>query len=888
MAELRAELEAALQSTYAIERELGRGGMATVFLAQDLRHDRPVALKVLHPELGATLGPERFLREIRLCARLQHPHILTVLDSGEVTRQGGVPLLWFTMPYVEGESLRVRLTRERQLPVEDALRIARETADALDYAHRHGVVHRDIKPENILLSGDHALVADFGVARALGGGGERLTETGLAVGTPSYMSPEQASGERELDGRTDIYALGTVLYEMLAGEPPFSGPTAQAIVARVLTESPRPLGTTRQGLPSAVDAVIARAMARTPADRYGTAHQFAQALSEAERATHRPARPSSSEAARPQPTSSRRPVSLAGVLVLGFALGLGVLFAWRSTHKGAPTPEGARTIAVLPFENMGDTTDIYFADGMTDAVRGKLTGLPGFRVISRGSSIQYKESPKSPQEIGAELGTNYLLTGTVRWQKAASGSRVQVSPELIDVRDGTTRWQQPFDAALSDVFQMQADIAGRVAQALNVALGTEDRGRLAERPTANLAAYDAFLKGEEVSGGMTEANPPTLRIAALHYEQAVALDSTFALAWAQLSRARSRIYVNGVPTPELAEQARTAAERAVTLAPDRVEGRIALGFYYSAVNGDVRRELEEYAKARKRWPDHPDLLSATALAEMSTGRWQESVELLRRVVQSDPRSTSAHGRLARALLWVRRPAEALEISDRTLRLAPGDLITIEEKAMAHLSTGDLARARATIRNPAGVEPTVLAAYVATYWDLGWLLDDAQQQLVLRLTPASFDGDLGNRAIVYAQIHHYRGNLAASGAYADTARAAFEAQLKETPNDVQRHVLRAWALAYAGRTAEAIREGERWLLAGSPATSDGFSGPYYRHLLTRIYLLAGEKERALDQLESLLKIPYYLSPGWLSVDPTFDPLRGDPRFERLVKSEAVRF
>jgi len=887
MTELRPQLEAALQATHAIERELGRGGMATVFLAQDLRHDRPVALKVLHPELGASLGPERFLREIRLCARLQHPHILTVLDSGEVTRPDGPPLLWFTMPYVEGESLRDRLTRERQLPVEDALRLARETADALDYAHRHGVVHRDIKPENILLSGDHALVADFGIARALGGGGERLTETGIAVGTPAYMSPEQASGERDLDGRTDIYALGAVLYEMLAGEPPFTGPTAQAIVARVLTESPRALSTTRQGLPPAVDAVIARAMARTPADRHPTAAQFAHALSDAERGTHRPAeRPPSAPTGR-EPKRARRPVPLAGVLALGFLLGLGVLFAWRSSHKGAPTPEGARTIAVLPFENMGDTTDGYFADGMTDAVRGKLAGLSGFRVISRGSSIQYKDSPKVPREIGAELGTQFVLTGTVRWQKTGSGSRVQVSPELIDVREGTTRWQQPFDASLSDVFQVQADIAGRVAQALDVALGTDERGRLAERPTANLAAYDAFLKGEDVSSSLGNSDPPVLRRAAAYYEQAVALDSTFALAWAQLSRARSFTYTNGVPTPALAEQARSAAEQAIAMAPRHPEGRLAMGDYYAVVVNDNRRALEQYQEGRKLSRDDTDLLTASAVAEQTAGRWQASMELLRRAAAVDPRSMVTARRLGRAFLWLRRYPEALEAFDRTLALAPGSSAAIEEKAMVYLAMGDLARAREVIRDPPGVEPAALVAYMATYWDLGWVLDDAQQRLALRLSPGAFDGDRGNWGIVFAQLYGFRGDMALARVYADSARIAFEAQLKETPNDAQRHLLLALALAYLGRKAEAIHEGERWAAALS-IEENGFSGPYNQHLLTRIYLLTDEPERALDRLEPLLKIPYYLSPGWLSVDPTFDPLRGNPRFERLVKSASVQF
>ena len=278
MADLAPELSAALAGRYAIERELGRGGMATVYLARDLRHDRPVALKVLHAELAAGIGPERFQREIKLCARLQHPHILTVHDSGEIVARPAT-LLWFTMPYIEGESLRDRLTRETQLPLDVALGIAREAADALDYAHRHGVIHRDIKPENILLAEGHALVADFGIGKALAqAGSDKLTETGLAVGTPAYMSPEQAAGTAELDARSDIYSLATVLYEMLAGETPFAGPTAQAMIARRFMETPRPLRQLRESVPEQVEQAVQRGLARTAADRFATAAQFAAAL----------------------------------------------------------------------------------------------------------------------------------------------------------------------------------------------------------------------------------------------------------------------------------------------------------------------------------------------------------------------------------------------------------------------------------------------------------------------------------------------------------------------------------------------------------------------------------------------------------------------------------
>src|SRR5687768_2318303 len=267
-------LKAALADRYTLDRELGRGGMATVWLAHDLKHDRPVALKVMRPELAATLGPARCLREIRLCARLQNPHILAVLDSGTVGQgDGGTELLWFTMPFVEGESLRGRMARESQLPLDDALRIVREVADGLHYAHQHGVIHRDIKPENVLLSGTHALIADFGIARAVAADDQRddrLTETGTTVGTPHYMSPEQAAGERSVDARSDVYSLGCVLYETLAGEPPFTGPNQQAILAKRLTGPAPRLGGVRD-IPAGVERAVARALARTPGDRFASA-----------------------------------------------------------------------------------------------------------------------------------------------------------------------------------------------------------------------------------------------------------------------------------------------------------------------------------------------------------------------------------------------------------------------------------------------------------------------------------------------------------------------------------------------------------------------------------------------------------------------------------------
>jgi serine/threonine protein kinase/tetratricopeptide (TPR) repeat protein len=879
--DLRDQLQANLADRYVLERELGRGGMATVYLAHDLRHDRPVALKVLHPDLAHALGPERFLREIKLAARLQHPHILSVHDSGETAGH-----LWFTMPYVEGESLRDWLKREKQLPVEDGLRITTEAARALHYAHQHGVIHRDVKPENILLTRDGTtLLADFGIGRALGmpAPGERLTETGVVVGTPVYMSPEQATGERVLDGRTDIYSLGVVLYEMLAGEPPYTGPTAQAIIARRFSGEVPNIRRLRPAVPEAVEQAVLKALAPVPADRFQTAAEFARALAGAARGTSALPQPPppSSLPAKPRRGRPGIPTALAFGLGLVAMASMGMLL-WQRSHRATePSAGGPKRLAVLPFQNIGRAEEEYFADGITEAVRGKLTALPGLRVTARSSSNEYKKTTEAPQQIGQELGVKYLLTGTVRWEKRPEGtSRVQVTPELIQVTTAEAKWQQPFDASVTDVFQVQADIAGRVAEALNLALGASEREQLAEKPTQNLAAYDAYLKGEETAQGIWGVNPATLHRAADYYEQAVALDSGFVLAWAQLSRVLSYAYFNGTPSAADADRARSAADRAVALSPNRVEGRIALGDYYRYIKADFAQALEQYTQGQRRAPNNADLLTGMALAQQGSGKWAEAVGYLQKAVALDPRSITAIRRLAFTQLWLRRYPEALEASDRALALGPTNLQALETKAMTHLAQEDLEAARRVIRAvPVGVEPTALVAYLGYYWDLFWLLDEEQQRLLLRLTPSAFD----NRwiwGLVLAQTYAHRGDQARARAYADSARLAFEEQLKLTPEDAQVHVLYGLALAYLGRKVQAVKEGERGL-ALRPVTKDAYQGAYIQHQLARIYLLVGEPEKALDRLEPLLKIPYYLSPGWLKIDPNFAPLRGNRRFERLV-------
>jgi serine/threonine-protein kinase len=926
------KVKKALASRYKVERVLGEGGMATVYLAQDLKYHRSVAVKVMRPELASTLGADRFLREVEIAARLAHPHILPMYESGEA--QG---LLYYVMPYVEGETLRERIQRETQLPVEDALKIAREVSEALAYAHARGIIHRDIKPANILLGGGHATVADFGIARAVNTtSNEVLTQTGLAVGTPHYMAPEQAMGDREVDARADIYAVGALLYEMIAGEPPFTGPTPRAIVTRSMTEIPRSLTSSRTGLMPDVDRVALKALAKSPADRYPTATALAAALDQALDVTHSGARPAIAQAG-PAPLQVLGLFLLAGsaVLAMAYALvrqsglpqwmfllavllmvaglpimllcarggssrsgirrfltlrnglaggvlafaGWGVLAAvlvLRSPAVAGASSQGPR-LAVLPFTNRGAPEDAYLADGIADEVRGKLAGLGTFQLIARGSSDQYRESTKSPQVIGRELDVKYLLTATVRWAKAADGtSRVQVVPELIDTRSGDVTWQQSYDANLTDVFQVQTEIASRVAGALGVALGSQQETRLAERPTDNLAAYDLFLKGQAIAG----TDPASLRRTIAFYEQAVALDSSFAEAWAALAGDLASLYGNSVPDPNVDRRSLAAAEQALRFDPDGPKGHWALFRYYRSVRNDNVEAERHLKEALRLAPNNPEYLGLAGVVERAAGRWEEALAHTQQGFRLDPRSVRTSYRLTDTYLWLRRYPEALAASEATLALAPSDVSIIQEKAMVYLGQGDLAGARGVIREASSTAAPELAAYFGTYWDLYWVLEEPEQQLLLRLTPAAFDNDRGTWATVLMQLSWLRGDRTRARIYADTAWQEIQAQLRAAPQDAQRHVIGALALAYLGRKNQAIALGLKGL-ALTPISADQLNGPYYQQLMARVYLMVGEPEKALDMLEPLLKLPYYLSPGWLRVDPTFAALKGNPRYDRLL-------
>jgi serine/threonine protein kinase/tetratricopeptide (TPR) repeat protein len=916
--DLREQLQATLGESFTLEQELGGGGMSRVFVATDSSLGRKVVVKVLPGDMAAEVRIDRFRREIQLAAHLQHPHIVPLLSAGDTN---GLP--YFIMPFVRGESLRERLKKIGEFPITEAVRILREVASALAYAHENGIVHRDIKPENILISGGSAMVTDFGVAKALrsatSGEPGSLTSIGVAIGTPAYMAPEQGTADPNTDHRADIYALGVVGYEMLAGLPPFSARSSQEMIAAHVTRIPDPVTVRRSTVPPVLARLIMSCLEKHPSDRPQNASEVMQQLDSIHisDSASTPARPRfgfggkrSTERSEPRKDlrlgfegdviadvpqwRGRKVISAAGLAVI--VVLVGTVFAWRHSLEtnstsgtvvgSAPPNSPPVRLAVLPFENLGGTDDAFVVDGVADEVRGKLASLPGLQVIARSSSGEYRQSSKSAQEIVRELGVRYLLTATVRTEEAAKGEskRLRVSPELIEVgATGTpvTIWQQGFDATFSDVFKMQSEVAERVAHALGVVLGTTERSRINEHPTENLAAYEAYRLGEQVSDGLSTYDTPTLRKAVRHYERAIALDSAFAAAWARLAEAQAFIY-QSLPVADVAASARNAAQRAILLAPDRPEGRIALGAYYVVVEFDPSRGAEQFALGLKSAPNDPALLTAAGQVGWNLGQSENSLVYLRRAAAVDPRSVNTLQKLGEGLHRLRRYAEARDVIERALALAPDNVSTLVLRTMLELGRGDLPAARAVMRSaPIGVEPA-LAAYVSIQGDMAWALGDAARILILKSSPDLFGDDRGAWGLALAQLYSLRGDSTRARAYADSARVALAETLRGAPDDPQMAAMHGVALAYMGRRDEAVRDGKRGV-ALLPISKDAYIGPYIQHQLARIYVLVGEPEKALDQLEPLLKMPYFLSPGWLRIDPNFGPLRGNPRFERLAVS-----
>ncbi len=730
-------LRAALASRYRILREAGRGGMATVYLAEDLKHDRRVAVKVLRPELAAALGSERFLREIQIAAVLAHPHILPLHDSGEADG-----FVYYVMPFVEGETLRDRLVRQRQLPIGEAVRIVQEVADGLAYAHSLGVVHRDIKPENILFMGGHAVVADFGVATAVGeAGGARLTATGWSVGTPVYMSPEQAMGQGDVDGRSDTYSLGCVLYEMLTGDPPFSGSNPQAVVAKKLTEPVPRLSSLRETVSPALEEAVRRALGRMPADRFGTAAEFALAAAEAV-ASDTAADSSARRARRPGVRADARPRVARAVLLLVGVLAValvGTVWLLRVGDSGGTPQRSAGTldedarrpkiIAVLPFENLGPADEEYFAAGMTDEVTSRLGAVSGLDVVSRRAAQRYAGTDKAMQEIGRELGSDYLLIGRARWAGTGSGSRrVRITLELLRARDERQLWSTTYDRVIDDIFEVQSDIAGQVIQRLGVTLREGERSRLSAQPTENHEAYTLYLKGRYFWNKRTEEN---IQIALDHFQQAVDLDPGYSLAWVGIADTWIfRGWYSRLAPRETFPKAKHAAMRALEFDSTLAEAHASMAHIHLEFDYDWDAAEREYRRAIELDPKYPiahhwygGFLSAMgrheeALQHAETartldplsliiqtwvglryyfaGKYESAIAEYLKALELDRDFAPAHWHLGWAYEQTGRFEEGVSEAERALAIDGGSLLYLASLGHAYAKAGMENEARATL------------------------------------------------------------------------------------------------------------------------------------------------------------------------------------------------
>jgi len=869
-------------SHYKILEKLGEGGMGVVYKAQDLKLPRFVALKFLPPHLGA--GPERkrFVHEAEAASTLEHPNICSIHEIDE-TQDGR---MFIVMPCYEGESLEDKIKRG-PLKLGEAVEIASQVASGLTKAHEKGIVHRDIKPGNIFLTKDGlAKIVDFGVAKLATR--TRLTEEGKTTGTSLYMSPEQARGD-EVDRRTDIWSLGATLYEMVTGRPPFRAEHEPAVIYSILNQTQEPVTALRTGVPMELERIIDKALAKSADDRYPHAEDFLVDLRRVKASLDAPA--SGTRPGAPPGKAARRKrwwprLAVPGVIIIAVAL------VWHFRNPAEKTVVSERKmLAVLPFANLGPPDEEYFAAGITEEILSRLASIGELGVISRTSSMQYAGTDKTIKQIGDELGVDYILEGTVRWAQGSGGaSRVRITPQLIRVSDDTHLWSEPYDRVISDIFEIQSDIAQRVVEHLGLTLLEKTHPALGAPPTKNLDAYQAYLKGQYYAG-LPHFVKENWGKAVESYERAVELDPAFAVAYAKLSVAHARIYYYREDLSEARRlQAKKAVDRAVELAPDAREVHLALGYYHLFVERDVESAFKEFDLVAPDQLDDPEVLRARAEGWRQEGRWEEAIEYYIKACEIDPRNGSSWVDLGETCWWTRRYPEALDAFNKSIALSPDQMWPYLGKAFNYWSwkgKAGLAESRAVleIMGP-GYEPDWMA-WSWMYQEIG---EGRYQQALAQLDSTAGDWirtKIGAwpKVLFAAQIHEYMGERAVAAEESAQAKDMLEPEVRAHPEDPRYHSSLGIAYAALGSRDEAIREGKRGkeLL---PLSKDAVYGIGFVVELAQIYMMVGDSNAALDEIENFLSHPGWVTPAFLEMDPAWNRLRGDPRYKQLIKKHSA--
>jgi serine/threonine protein kinase/Flp pilus assembly protein TadD len=873
---------------YEVIEELGKGGMGRVYKAFDKKIKEKVALKLLRPEISSDEETvERFSNELKYARKIIHKNVCRMFDLGE---EEGTH--YITMEYVSGEDLKSMIRMMGRLSPGQAVSIIRQVCEGLVEAHKLGVVHRDLKPQNIMIDREgNARIMDFGIARSLKAKG--ITDGGIIIGTPEYMSPEQVEG-KEIDQRADVYALGVILYEMLIGKVPFEGDTPLSIAVKHKTEMPQDPRKLNAQVPLDLSQLILKCLEKDKKNRPQSAEEVLSQISKIEQEV--PA----AERALPQrkpftsreikETIGRRWRLIAALLLVAIAAGLTFIFLRK--EKPAPPPANKR-IVVLPFENQGAPEDEYFSDGMTDEITARLSSISQLEVIARTSAIQYKKTSKTPQKIGEELGVGYILYGTVRWQKQSGGaSKVRVTPSLVRVSDTTQIWANPYDETIAEVFQVQADIAKRVAEALNTALLEPEQKALEAKLTNNPEAYDYFLRGQE-SYNQGPDNRKNLLASIEMFENAVQLDASFIQAYAALARSHAGMYwYHYAHTEERAAKSREAADKALQLGPDAPEAHFALGIYYYHCKLDYEHSLEQLSIALEKQPRNSEILSYIAYVKRRQGKLDETVTNLKKALEMNPRSGDLAHNMGDTYFLLRNYIEGERFYKRAISLSPdyidpyvGPGCSI---ALLYLSwEGNTKKARKILEEASkrilSPDDENMAHFL---WGIVDIYDKECQSALKHISLMPLEASDNQFQFVpknqlYAQIYGLIGEKQKEKEYWNSARLFLENKIKEQPDDSRFHS--ALGIAYAGlglkekAVQEAIRATE--LL---PISKEFFRGPYRVKDLAQVYVMVGEYDKALDKIEYLLSIPGELSVPLLKIDPVWAPLRNHPRFQKLIK------
>ena len=885
-------------SHYTITAKLGSGGMGEVFRAHDTKLDREVALKLLPEEMASDEDHlSRFRREAKIVAGLNHPNIVTLYS---VDRADGLDFL--TMELVEGETLG-NLMPADGFPLERLFELAIPIIDAVVCAHAKGVVHRDLKPGNVMVTHEdrRVKVLDFGLAKPTTTTDEAdlselrtlsIAREGLVVGTPYYMSPEQALGQK-VDQRSDIFSFGVMLYEMATGERPFKGSSSIELLSAVLKDDPPSVTQLRPEMPRHLARVIRRCLEKDLNDRYQTARDVLKELRDLRLEVtsgfdRSPSRKPGAARVLKRWLASRTP-ALAAVAV-SIVVGA-LLFAVLGPLEGERRPPqqrlGREVVAVLPFENLGSEDDEYFADGVTDEITSRLSVIQGLAVISRTSARLYKGTQQPARTIGNELGADFILEGTIRWDRSSSPSRVRITPRLIQVTDDTQLWSDTYEHEITQIFSVQTKIAERIAAALDVRLVADERQALTAKPTDNMDAYHAYLRGMRQLLAPGFGNQ-TFALGSQMFERAVTLDPSFALAWSRLSSMHSRMYHYGFDrSPERLEQARQTARRALELQPELPEAYLALGQFHYWCERDYAGALEALDTAEELAPGNNEVWLTKAYVKRRQGEFDAAIELFERDSELSPLDPNAAIGLGETLGTLRRYAEAEHAFERGITLAPEDPYPYTELALLYLRwRGDSAAARAVLQKMPPVDSTEACR-------VGFLTELLDRRYGAALERLEACPELVLQAGIFSiPTALFEGMTRQLIDQPNRARTAFERSLtileeRLAKDDLDHRTHSALGLTYAGlgRSEKAVRHGQR-AVELYPLSKDALEAPALLTDLALIYTMVGDEDAALDQLERVLSVPSIFSASWLQQDPLWDPLRDSPRFADLLREHAV--